>query len=99
MDISSKPTWEEVAITASRQRDELREEIEYVKANYVTVAEEAQRRHDACAPLTAKLERLRAALARYGRHLVTCSFYKDGEHQRSPETACDCGLVACQTLQ
>ncbi len=37
-------------------------EVEYVKANYVTVAEEAQRRHDACAPLTVEIERLRAEL-------------------------------------
>jgi predicted nuclease with TOPRIM domain len=40
----------------------LRAEVERVQANHVTVAEEIQRRHDACAPLTAEIERLRAAL-------------------------------------
>lgn len=44
--------------------------------------------------LRGKYERLRSALTRYGRHLVGCSFYRDGPHQASPDTVCDCGLVA-----
>jgi hypothetical protein len=39
---------------------------------------------------------LRTALARFGRHLVGCSFYRDGPHQASPDTVCDCGLNAAQ---
>jgi chromosome segregation ATPase len=39
-------------------------------------------------------EWLRAALTRYGRHELLCSFFKDGEHQASPDTVCDCGLNA-----
>lgn len=46
--------------------------------------------------LTVESERLRAALTRYGRHQLLCSFFKDGPHQASPETICDCGLVAAQ---
>jgi hypothetical protein len=43
-------------------------------------------------------DELRAALARFGRHLNLCSTYRDGDHQASPETACDCGLTAaCRT--
>ena len=45
-----------------------------------------------------EIGRLRAALERFGRHLVTCSYFRDGSHQASPETACDCGLTAaCRT--
>jgi septal ring factor EnvC (AmiA/AmiB activator) len=45
-----------------RECQSLRAELERVRSNHVTVAEEIQRRHDACAPLIAEIERLRAAL-------------------------------------
>ena len=44
--------------------------------------------------LRAENERLLAALTRFGRHELLCSFFKDGPHQASPETICDCGLNA-----
>jgi hypothetical protein len=43
---------------------------------------------------TTEVERLLAALTRFGRHELLCSFFKDGPHQASPETICDCGLNA-----
>jgi len=42
--------------------DQRHAEMERVRSNHVTVAEEIQRRHDACAPLTAEIDRLRGFL-------------------------------------
>lgn len=41
-----------------------------------------------------EIGRLRTALSRFGRHLPGCSYFRDGAHQASPDTVCDCGLVA-----
>jgi hypothetical protein len=49
--------------------------------------------------LRAESERLLVALTHYGRHELLCSFFKDGPHQASPETICDCGLVGASQTQ
>lgn len=55
--MTNNPLWD-----CANEVERLRDELERVQSNHVTVAEEIQRRHDACAPLTAEIERLRAAL-------------------------------------
>ena len=61
----------------TRERDELRAEVEYVKANYVTVAEEAQRRHDAMTPLVAEVARLNAEANRLAEQVYAVSNERD----------------------
>lgn len=56
-----------------RECQSLRAELERVRSNHVTVAEEIQRRHDACAPLTAEIERLRAWLQSISNDACFCS--------------------------
>lgn len=59
--------WEATARSLMERNDELQAQISQIKANHVTVAEEVQRRHDACAPLGFKIELLRAALTQFVR--------------------------------
>ena len=56
MDISSKPTWEEVAITASRQRDELRADNKRLLETWVTLSEENERLRAEVRGLTETIE-------------------------------------------